>query len=359
MTIPAGGVLRPSAELLSQLAPLGSLPAQRLHELAEVAEIERVPRGSDPLAARANRDQAVFLLAGEVLLMFAGGGTLVIVGATGDGQYSINRRSTPIARAKAITDVDVLALEERLLDIVVTFEELASSENVAASAMGQAVRADPNVARGIFSLANLRNGTFAQLPASRIEELLARFERIAARNGEAVIRQGGEGDYYYVIESGRCHVERIVGGVRVMLAELKSGDAFGEEALAADTTRNATVTMVTDGTLLRLAKKDFNELLREPLLRRVSRAEGRDRVARGALWLDVRYPSEYRHDRLAGALNMPLGELRNGFTVLDSGKEYIVYCQSGRRSSAATFLLAQRGFNVWLLDGGLREGKDC
>jgi rhodanese-related sulfurtransferase len=42
------------------------------------------------------------------------------------------------------------------------------------------------------------------------------------------------------------------------------------------------------------------------------------------------------------------------FAVLDRGKEYIVYCHSGRRSAAAAFLFAQRGFKVWLLDGGLR-----
>jgi len=31
----------------------------------------------------------------------------------------------------------------------------------------------------------------------------------------------------------------------------------------------------------------------------------------------------------------------------------VVYCQSGRRSSAAAFLLAHRGFRVFLLEGGL------
>ena len=42
------------------------------------------------------------------------------------------------------------------------------------------------------------------------------------------------------------------------------------------------------------------------------------------------------------------------FAVLDRSREYIAYCQSGRRSAAAAFLLSQRGFKVWLLDGGLK-----
>ena len=40
-------------------------------------------------------------------------------------------------------------------------------------------------------------------------------------------------------ESGRFQVERLVGGAKVLLAELKAGDAFGEEALVSEAKRNA------------------------------------------------------------------------------------------------------------------------
>ena len=50
---------------------------------------------------------------------------------------------------------------------------------------------------------------------------------------------------------------------------------------------------------------------------------------------------------------------------LDQGKEYILYCDTGRRSSAASFLLNKRGFNTHVLENGLnevpneeKEGKD-
>ncbi len=334
------------------LAPLGALSVQRLRELAEVAVVERAARGSDPLATRDDAGHSVFLLRGEILLMYAGGGTLVVVGGTGDGRHPLNR-AAKIERSKAISDVELLTVDDDVLDILVTFDQVAAGDTASGSVMGQAVRTDARVGRGVFSLANLRHGVFARLPAARIEELLARFERADARRGEFVIREGEEGDYYYVIESGRCQVERMVGGVKVALAELKSGDAFGEEALASEAKRNATVVMATDGKLLRLGKKDFHELLGEPLLQRATYAEGLERVARGATWLDVRYPSEYRYDRLPGAINVPLNEVRNSFPVLEPSREYVVYCQSGRRSSAAAFLFAQRGFKVCLLQGGL------
>lgn len=350
---PRSSPQRATPEQLSVLAPLSALSAERLRELADIAVLERGARGGDPLAGRAIEGHSVFLLRGEILLMYAGGGTLVVVGGRGNGRHPLNRRGATIARSKAISDVELLTVNDEVLDILVTFDQVAAGDAAAGSVMGQAVRSDSRLASGIFSLANLRHGVFAQLPAARIEELLARFERVSARRGDVVIREGEEGDYYYVIESGRCHVERMVGGVKVALAELKSGDAFGEEALASEARRNATVSMATDGQLLRLGKRDFNELLGEPLLQRLSYAEGLERVARGAAWLDVRYPSEYRYDRLPGALNVPLNEVRNSFPVLEPAREYIVYCQSGRRSSAAAFLFAQRGFKVCLLAGGL------
>lgn len=346
--------LRATPEQLSVLDPLGTLSPGRLRELAEVAAIEYAPRGSDPLAARIGETRSVFLLRGELLLMYRGGGTDLLVGGYGDGRYPINRRAAAIARSRAVTDVDLLTLDDEVLDILMTFDQLASGASVAESKMGRAVRTGSRLASSIFSLANLCHGVFAQLPSARIEELLARFERVNVGRGEVVIREGEEGDYFYVIVSGRCRVERVVGGVKVAVAELARGDAFGEEALASDARRNATVVMISDGELLRLGKTDFEALLREPLLQRVTYAEGKKRVADGAVWLDVRYPSEYRYDRLPGAINVPLNEVRNSFSVLDPSREYIVYCQSGRRSSAAAFLIAQRGFRVALLEGGLR-----
>ena len=344
---------RATPEQLSTLAPLGAMSAGRLREIANIAVVERAARGSDPLAAHTSNRHSVFLLRGEMLLVFEGGGTLVVVGGMGDGRHPLNRRAAKVARSRAISDVELLVIEDEALDILVTFDQVASGNAASGSAMAEAVRSGAGLVAGIFSLANLRHGVFALLPAARIEEMFARFERISAKRGEVIIREGEEGDFYYVIETGRCQVERTVGGVSVALAELKSGDAFGEEALASEGRRNATVSMVTDGRLLRLGAQDFRDVLGEPLLRRVGYEEGLQRVQRGAAWLDVRYPSEYRCDRLPGALNVPLNEVRNSFSALDATREYVVYCQSGRRSSAAAFLFAQRGFKVSLLEGGL------
>jgi hypothetical protein len=114
--------------------------------------------------------------------------------------------------------------------------------------------------------------------------------------------------------------------------------------------------MKTNGILLRLDKKDFFELLSEPLLDRVSLSETNRRVADGAQLIDVRFAAEFVHDGLPGAINIPLNEIRRSIALLDADKDYIVYCQSGRRSSAAAFLLSQRGLQASVLMDGFRGG---
>jgi len=332
----------PSAEQLAALAPLAGLSRERLAELAELALVERAPRGSDPLSG-AEPGHALFLLRGELLLTFEGGGTLVIVGGTGEGCHALERKR--LVRSKAITEVELVALEEELFDVLATWEH--------------AVKSDARFAAGgAFALKSLKEGALAQLPAAHVEALVKRFQPMSLARGEVVIREGDEGEDYYLVAAGRLQVERTLGGAKVVLAELKSGDAFGEEALVSGAKRNATVLALGEAQLLRVRRADFNELLREPLLRRVQIREALQKIADGALWLDVRYPSEYQHDKLPGAINVPLAEVRNMFAMLDRSRDYVAYCQSGRRSAAAAFLFAQRGFRVWLLDGGLKQAAE-
>jgi rhodanese-related sulfurtransferase len=351
-----------SIDKLRGFEPLAALSDARLKEFAELCYLERATEGDDPLVGDGKADQLAFLLSGRLLLRFLDGGEELVAAGTPAARESLSRTRS-IATARAQSDLELIRIDRDLLDIMLTWDQLAAFDATRTGRLK--VLAQPqapalpqwNVMSGVFSMANLKSGAFAGLPAAHIAELLNRFARIEVAAGDIIIREGDEGDYYYVIESGRAVVTRRVGGVEVTLADLKSGDAFGEEALVSDAKRNATVSMKLPGVLLRLAKHDFIALLKEPLLNRLDAAAARGKVEAGALWLDVRYPSEYQYDRLPGALNVPLAEIRNAFSVLDKSREYVVYCQSGRRSAAAAFLLAHRGFKVFLLDGGLWAGR--
>lgn len=346
-------------DTLRQFEPISSLSEDRLNELAGLCVLDRVVRNSDPFRMRGIAGQTVYLVRGELALTFPDGSSVVLVGGSNDARYPLGRRGRAFASANAVTDVELIRIDDDLLDIMATWDQIAVTDSpLTQKAGGERSPSLSNwmILSGMFSVSNLKYGAFSQLPSAHIEELLRRFRRIEVKKGDVVIREGAEGDFYYVIEAGRCKVERMIGGVSMLLAELRSGDAFGEEALVSEAKRNATVTMKIDGALLRLDKNDFIELLREPLLHRISMEEARQKISNGAQWIDVRYPSEYQYDGLPGAINIPLAEIRNAFGVLDKSREYVLYCQSERRSAAAAFLLAQRGYKAFLLAGGTWMG---
>ena len=340
--------------LLSRLEPMGALSRARLQELVPLCLVETVGRGMVP-AGFPERRRSVYLLSGELKIDFHDGSSMILVGGSEASLRPLYRRPGEIRRGKAITDVRLLRVEDETLDIMMTWDQL--SKAVACPDCPE-VTTDWEKMSEAFRLSMLTGGALSRLPPASIHELFGRFERVLVNAGDTLVREGDPGDYYYLVERGRCSVTRKVGGVDMPLAELKAGDAFGEEALVSDNTRNATVSMRTAGVLLRLSKEDFVELLREPLLRRLSWEEAGQRAAAGAVWLDVRFPSEYRSGHLPGAISVPLGEIRNAIDVLDREPEYLVYCRSGRRSSAAAFILAQRGYRAFCLAGDLPEGTE-
>ncbi|MDD5175490.1 MAG: cyclic nucleotide-binding domain-containing protein [Sterolibacterium sp.] len=348
-------------DLLRSLQPLAELEEERLRELLSMCHREKLERNSNPFRIRDWYGQLLYLIKGELMLQFSDRSTMVVVGGSEEATRPLGKWGLPTISAKAITQIELVRFDEEMLDIMLTWDQLAQLKMVQGQVeqgiAGEGVSStDWRMMPGMFAAQNLAHGAFAALPPAHIGQLLQRFQRIKVRRGEEVVRQGEAGDYYYLIESGRCQVSRMVAGTPLLLADLKPGDAFGEEALVTDATRNASVTMKTDGILLRLDKHDFVELLRAPLLHTLSPAKAQQHAMAGAIWLDVRCATEYKYDGIKGARNLPLDEIRLAYTSLDPKKEYIAYCQSGRRSSAAAFLLSQRGFRASLLEGGLAGG---
>lgn len=74
----------------------------------------------------------------------------------------------------------------------------------------------------------------------------------------------------------------------------------------------------------------------------------------GVQLIDVRTTQEYSATRLAGAKNIPVGELKDRLKELDVNKPVIVYCRSGNRSGTAVGILKSHGFaKARHLEGGI------
>ena len=74
--------------------------------------------------------------------------------------------------------------------------------------------------------------------------------------------------------------------------------------------------------------------------------------------LDVREPHEYQICNLKGHL-IPLGDLSRRVSELDSSREIVAHCRSGKRSAEAIEFLQKAGFRkIWNLKGGILAWSD-
>lgn len=192
------------------------------------------------------------------------------------------------------------------------------------------------------------------LPASSIQQVLAKLEYRDTLKGEDIIRKGEVGDAIYVLTRGVatiCTDEHSACSGREIA--LIAGDYFGEESLVADTLRNATVTMDADGSVARLNREVFDQFIRPHLVR-----EADDALMERCLTaetdktlaiIDVRFPIEYRHDALPTSTNIPIPLLRSRLALLDKTRMHLVTRHGGRRSELAVFLLRQAGIDAYLM----------
>lgn len=71
--------------------------------------------------------------------------------------------------------------------------------------------------------------------------------------------------------------------------------------------------------------------------------------------IDVRTPSEFASGSIAGAKNIDImsPDFQNQIGTLDKGKQYFLFCRSGNRSAQACNIMAEQGFIVYNLKGGV------
>ncbi|ORO64829.1 rhodanese-like domain-containing protein [Streptococcus oralis] len=69
--------------------------------------------------------------------------------------------------------------------------------------------------------------------------------------------------------------------------------------------------------------------------------------------VDVREVEEFETLHLEGAQNLPLSQLADTYDQLDKDLLYYVICKSGMRSARACHFLAEQGYDVINVQGGM------
>ncbi len=338
---------------LSEFTPFDALKEDNLTKMLAQVEVLQASSGQTLFKKGDQAKTAIYLISGTVA-MRDGDTTLgTVVGGSEHAKNPLVPSLPRAVSALAVDEVYYFRIDSEILDVTLTLDQTGIYEVGDFTSLQTESEDD-------WMAAMLQLRLFQAIPPQNIQTIFMRLQRVDFKAGDVVVRQGDVGDYFYFVRSGHCMVTRETpgGAQNINLAELRMGATFGEESLISETKRNATVTMLSDGILMRLTREDFESLLTEPSLERLDHDQAEEAATNGSRWLDVRLPSEFKAFNKEGSLNLPLYMLRHKLDALDNESHYIICCDTERRSSAAAFILNQKGFRTSVLKGGLLRQSD-
>ncbi len=328
---------------LKRFIPLNELEHDKLSELIENSTVLHFKKGQ-PIFAGIEKSRSVYLLTGNVVRAPNSDHAVLIKASSSQAHHAIMSPGTR-PRMVAENSVTVLSIDAELLDFLLNW------------GTGDGVVVDEINTDGANEWLDglLQSEAILSLSPQSIQTLMSVVEPIEINANEIVFNQNDEPDFYYMLSRGSCVVTRRAEGqgAPTALARLGPGDAFGEEALIANTVRGATVRMIDDGLLLRLDQRNFKKLLEQSLINSVSVERANRLKAKGAVVLDLRSAAAFSRD--GSGINIPFSELRSQIASLDKDRKYIVVSDDNNLSAVAAFLLSKKRFKVYLLKTAMEE----
>lgn len=332
---------------LAKLFPLDALRPETREELALEAALSEYRRGETVFQAGDLDEDTVYLLDGELRCTYPDGRVVAHVAGTGQGRYALNDAVPRRFTATVVSSrARILRLERRFVEKIITWDQLSRDPAY--------LFHDSKLGANSWVFRLLHSHAFIKLPTGNLERMFLQFEQVAVSPSEVIMREGDAADNFYVIREGTAAVSKNLDGAPQVVAYLREGDVFGEDALLANAPRNATVRMLQGGQLMKLSREAFNAVLKPPMVSWALPAQAARLVQDGARLIDVRMPEEFALRAIHGAANIPLYRLREDMPgSLSAGSHVLVYCNTGERSAAAAFILNSMGYQVSAMHGGL------
>ena len=343
-----------SQQILDVLVPVRSLTHDHLNTLMRDQQIEYVCSGQTLVNEGDYDNDYVYLLSGNVALISSDGSRRVVCGGDAECRFPLAHTQPRKVSVEALSDCTLIRFDSDKLDAMLAWDQ-ASRYIMLDVASQRDLDEDAE-----WMLTLLRSNFFYKVPPINIREIINKFTSSYHSTGETILRQGEIGDRCYFIKEGLVGVYQAneESCPPELVADLSVGRCFGEDALIDEVARNATIITHTNSVLMQLDKRDFFLLLKKPEVNTYILSQARGAIPDSTCWIDVRTQDEYESGHYHNAVNMPLEILKLKSRLLDKSVNYMVYCNSGRRSEAAAHFLSQDGFNVHSLVNGFDADGD-
>jgi len=332
---------KPDITVLQQFIPMDSLSDSHVSELLTQAVVKHFPAGKMIFKRGQSSKACFYLVKGNIDLCDENFNIKAIQANTPETQRAFDNNNPHQVSAVTTGEVTVLAINKDRLDLVLTWDQ-------AGNYLVEELDEDTEAYGNDWMSSLLQSKLLQKIPPGNIQQLFVSFCEVNAIAGQAIVKEGENGDEFFVIQSGKAIVKRMGSDNKPrMLATLEPGDFFGEEALIGDTVRNATVEMSEPGILMKLGKEDFKRLLQEPVLEYVTASEIETlKQSSEVVIIDVRLALEIPKEKRDGSKNIPLPDLRQQLKQFNPDYIYIARCDGGRRSELGAYLLSESGLQA-------------
>jgi CRP-like cAMP-binding protein len=180
-----------SVELLRSLTPLEGMKRENLHALAKKVTVKQLTAGRTLFKEGDSDKRTIWIIKGLVELSERGRTIGMIEGGSADARAPLNQSVPRKITARAVEDVDYLAIDADLLDVMITWDQTGTYEVSELQAQLENVGSDD------WMTTLLQTKAFHRIPPANIQAIFMRMQRVPYKAGELVIKQGDEGDFFY------------------------------------------------------------------------------------------------------------------------------------------------------------------
>mgnify|MGYP001273018655 CR=1 FL=1 len=123
-------------KVLAGLEPISLFGPGRLRELLDYCHIETIPKGRDPFKAHGLQGQSVYLVDGELELVYQDGNRVVVNAQSEWAKHPLGKRQPYIVSATALRESQLLRVDDELLDRMVTLDQFSQHGSAQAAVSG-------------------------------------------------------------------------------------------------------------------------------------------------------------------------------------------------------------------------------
>ncbi len=214
--------------------------------------------------------------------------------------------------------------------------------------------ADTGVRADALAAALIKTELFCNADPRLVRAMLGAMTVRPVHAGDAILQQDRRSDALVLLAAGNAEVTRAHGGDRAVrkIALLTKPECLGEEALLGAEIRSISVTMQTDGFILRMRRAEFARLVSDQGVSWLTAEAAQDMAQPPGAWLWIGTSVTRPAGMGVAVPAVMLERLRQRLSELDPALHYLCCGRDEASCALAAFLLTQRGFKSSAVRGG-------